>query len=334
MSQASYPLVYKLGVKIRLPLVFGALITIAILADLIRKDVNSHNPIFQDRTFYVFMFLFVVSAISFACTVIPRVIISEDRVKKINVFGTKELLIVDIKGYRKTTSHGQFATTSYTLIGRASEADHLVVDSSFNLDDRFLAWVVKFENLDSADQKAAEQEVAIDARFGSSPERRIAKWRRAESTAVALLYVPILLLLCEWVASRAGYRVTFILWFNLVYPIFIIALVALSDGIFGLFEADPVERRVKQDLTWALIGSCVFSGIFVTDDASEFPIPADSSELWLPGIAIGAALVLVIVLTARIKKKNFIWLLGSGAVLSYYGGIVYGLVLEKVGKLV
>jgi len=273
-------------------IIFSFILYGAVLGSAVRRDYYSNQ--YNDTHHYGLLIIPAIG-IGIAALIIlnlirRKVTLSSDAVSYRSVWGSKEILTGDIKGFRigekaisiipNDTGHGKILIRDYSSI-------------SDNADVR--SWLREnFKDLDKSEFEAAKEELLQDAALGATKDEREAAFKKYRTynmiysmTAIGTFFIPI------WLGIFNVYLALLLF----IYPALGMVLIANSKGLIRLFA--------RKNSTY----SPIFMGLFFA--SASLAIQSTISvriisfdKLWEPAAAIALVVCAMLYYIAVVKSKD------------------------------
>ncbi len=243
-----------------------------------------------------------------------RIEIYENKIRKIDIFKTKELYNHEIKGFRLQGIYVVF-------IPRVSNRNNLKIGNSMENMDVFMSWASEnFENLDETDIKAEENAILQSADYGHNKVERTWKLENARRWSRFL--------------TNLSFGVTF--W-GIMYPkpynvaivvLGCLPLLSLASILYfsGIIRLDDKEQSAHPNVIYSFIGPPLALAIRACIDWNILFV----NEIWFPVIAVWFVSTFCFFMLAKKLRSK---ILKNLIILPYIFVYSYGVVLSANGLL-
>jgi len=312
---ANFPIMYKPSIASRILMAVFGLIILVPVAIIGMQVVDRHHM----GVAPIVLLLGVFGIAIFWQALVGKVILYRDHIELVSLIGTRSLTFSQIKGRKRRVLKGN----SYIVLFPADEKKPLSIPSSYRLDDTFSQWIAEIPDLDAVDDKAVEDAIAKDTRYGFTPEEKKAKVASLQRTGrwISFLFIPIIL----WVALYP-YPVWLVVGIALLMPWIAIALTVFSGGLYSVIEFDKKALRMKGNLSTLIMIPVYMLFIIGTKHGPGLPeFPMAWQQLLLPAVVIGVAMTALIAMISQGSQMKWSTSLIVFAFFTAYGGCATGL---------
>ncbi len=243
-----------------------------------------------------------------------KIIVSDNRIKYTSIWGSKEILFKNIRGYR-TTKNGILIFPTERMYSKLYIRDY----SSIGDSAAFTIWLHEnFNDVDRLKFEQEKQEIFASPNIGSTPEVREAKYELAVALSIGYNIGGVALFM---VFTLVNVDNAILNIFMLLYPLIGIGLIIYTKGVIRIFA-----RLDSSAYRSIYIGTLVPITSLISKALKNTTLFDDNDILW-PVLIVGS-IVFIIFLTVII-----IW--AKPAVLSQFifiilfsVGYAFGSVLE------
>ncbi len=214
-------------------------------------------------------------------TIVSKIILGEDYIKSITLFTKRELLFSQIKGYTQDENYIYLAPVSNDL-------KRIKVYIFMGINRELRQWIERrYNNLTLSMADQTMREVMSDERYGSGQKERELLFEKARRDATAVniaccaaaggIFIPQVSLYAMILAMIAP-------WIAIAYMYYYKGLIAIDT-----YKGSPLPSLFLAVSAPAFI-LFIFRGININ--------VLDTTNIWLPAIAIGLLMALFLVITA------------------------------------
>jgi len=267
------------GYKIFYGVLAIALVGFTIFLSL--KGNNSGDDYHHNTGLLILPVIGITAAALIIINLIKRKItVSDYSVSRTNIWGTKEILYKDIKGFRI----GDKAIFIYPLDGSGSK---LSINDYISIgDDKGLkAWLGEhFQDLNKVEYEASKQEILHDQTFGITTEEREQKLKYARKYSTVYSMIAIGVFFGAIIFHLQNVAFIALLF---IYPLAGILLIAYSKGLIKLFAK-------KNSAYSAIFIGILFPAAALTISALSNGTMLSYDKLWVPAAIVALAVLLVL----------------------------------------
>ncbi len=270
---------------------------------------NTHNAS-GSQLIYLFPLIVLIGGELIIGNQIKRkIIISDNSIKSVNIFRTKEIPFDHIKGVRigEKVIYIESDQDNYPKI---TLNDYISIDDSAGLS----AWLTtNFKDLNKEDFEEEKDAILHDSALGITEADRERKLSNMRKYAVAYSIGGYALFFASIILHQHINLLTFAL---LIYPLAGIVLMGFSQGLVKLFAK-------KNSAYTSLFMGLLFPSFALIIESSYAKILSYDAALWAPCLIIGFAIFTALYFTGIKKLNQGIWAQVFVAVL-ISGGYGYG----------
>jgi hypothetical protein len=241
-----------------------------------------------------------------------KIIISDNGIKRVGYFNSRELLINDIKGY--DTTQGKRITIR--PVDKSNKAIVLNDYTYFSDHREILEWILaNCKDLDAEQERIGIEEIQNDDSYGYSGEERLAELKRLKRFCSYFNYGSIGL--CFWLFIHPA-PYDYAVLAGTIWPLIVILVFYLKRDVVTLNSAEDKKQAVYPSLSTALILPPLALLIRVLADFKLMQL----TDMLLPAftvIAVLGAAFLGIIMSSKEKTRSnkTTWLSAAAFVLLY-----------------
>lgn len=243
-----------------------------------------------------------------------KIIITNDSITYISVWSSKELLMVDIKGYRttKNTIYIYPVSRSYRKI---SINDNWSLENTDAIFDWFRKTLI---DLDIADIEAEKKQIFRDIKIGSTEAERQDKYENAVIFAISYNIVGVVLFILSRMLRIEHVILT---WVLLIYPLLGLVLIFYTRGLIRIFA-----RLSSSAYRSIYLGLFITEACLISQPLTEVNLIGHGNLCMLATIVSVLFFSLLLIITLKYAKTDIITqLILIGIASAGYG---FGSVLE------
>jgi hypothetical protein len=241
-----------------------------------------------------------------------KIIISDNGIKRVGYFNSRELLINDIKGY--DTTQGKRITIR--PVDKSNKAIVLSDYTYFSDHREILEWILaNCKDLDAEQERIGIEEIQNDDSYGYSGEERLAELKKLKRFCSYFNYGSIGL--CFWLFIHPA-PYDYVVLAGTIWPLVVMLVFYLKRDVVTLNSSEDKKQAVYPSLTTALILPPLALLIRVLADFKLMHL----TDMLLPAftvIAVLGAAFFGIIMNSKEKARSnkTTWLSAAAFVLLY-----------------
>ncbi|WP_413669245.1 hypothetical protein ACEN9X_04310 [Mucilaginibacter sp. Mucisp86] len=242
-----------------------------------------------------------------------KIIISNNGIKRVGYFSSRELLINDIKGY--DTAQGKRITIR--PVDKSKKAIVLSDYSYFADGSEILQWVASnCKDLDAEQEQKGIEEIQNDDSYGHSSEERLAELKKLKRFCSYFNYGGIAL--CFWLFIHPA-PYDYAVLAGIAWPLIVMFVFYLKRDVVVLNSADNKKQAMYPSLSKALILPAVGLLLRILVDFKLMHL----TDMLLPAftviVVLGAAFLGIIMSSKEKARSNKTTWLSAAAFVLLYG---------------